>query len=45
MEKSYFDILNELYEMIETDNIPKNEKEEIMETVNSLKDMLWKYSA
>lgn len=45
MEKTYVDILNELYEMIETDNIPKNDKEEIMETVNSLQDMLWKYSA
>lgn len=44
-EKTYFEIMNELYEMIETDNIPKNDKEEIMETMNSLQDMLWKYSA
>ena len=45
MERTYLDILNELYEMLETDIIPKPEKEEIMETVNSLQDMLWKYSA
>lgn len=45
MEKSYLDLLNTLYEMIETDSIPENEKEEIVETVNSLHDMLWKYSA
>lgn len=44
-EKTYFEIMNELYEMIESDNIPKNDKEEIMETMNSLQDMLWKYSA
>lgn len=45
MERTYLDILNELYEMLETDIIPKHEKEEIIETVNSLQDMLWKYSA
>lgn len=44
-EKTYLEMLNELYEAIETDCIPENDKEEIMETMNSLRDMLWDYSA
>lgn len=45
MEKTYMEMLNELYEMIEADNIPKRDKDEIVETLNSLHDMLWEYSA
>ena len=43
--KSYFEILNELMNTIETDaTIPESERTEIVETVNSLFDLLWPYS-
>lgn len=45
MEKTYLEMLNELYEVIEADHIPTNDKEEILETLVSLQDMLWTYSA
>ena len=45
MERTYLDILNELYGMIETDNIPQKDKDRIMKTIDRLKDILWVYSA
>lgn len=45
MERTYLDIINELYEMINTDNINKEDKEEIESALENLHNMLWKYSA
>lgn len=43
--RSYFDILNELMEAIESDIcMTPGDKTEIVETTNSLFDLLWKYS-
>ena len=44
-EKTYLEMLNELYEMIETDNIPKNDKDRIIIMIKGLHEILWKYSA
>jgi hypothetical protein len=42
--RSYLEILNELMETVESDIIPKNEKETIKEQIRALLDTLWKYS-
>lgn len=42
--RSYLEILNELMESVETDSIPKTEKEHIKEKMRELLDLLWKYS-
>ena len=44
MELSYIDLLNKLAEDIKSDSIPEDEKEEIIETLGSLYDLLWHYS-
>lgn len=41
---SYLEILNELMEAIETDSIPKADKEKIINLIYQLGDLLWKYS-
>ena len=41
---SYLEILNELMEAIETDNIPKADKEKIINLSHQLRDGLWRYS-
>lgn len=41
---SYLEILNELMEAIETDNIPKADKEKLINLIHQLGDLLWKYS-
>lgn len=44
MELSYIDLLNKLAEDVKSDAIPEDDKEEIIETLGSLYDLLWKYS-
>lgn len=44
-EKSYLEILNAFYTMIEADPIPKKDKEKIIKTMQELHEMLWQYSA
>ena len=44
MESSYIDLLNKLAEDIKSDVMPEDDKEEILETLGSLFDMLWPYS-
>lgn len=44
-EKTYLEMLNELCEMIETDNIPKKDKDKIIVMIKELHEILWKYSA
>ena len=44
MEQSYLDLLNKLYEDIQSDAIPEPDKTEILETLASLQDLLWPYS-
>lgn len=44
MEFSYIDLLNKLADDIKSDCIPADDKEEILETIGSLFDMLWPYS-
>ena len=41
---SYLEILNELKETLETDVIPKDDKQEIDEVLQRLFELLWKYS-
>lgn len=45
MELSYLDLLTKLKEDVKSDNIPVEEKAEILKTIYSLQIMLWKYSA
>lgn len=42
--RSYLEILHELAVAINSDNIPSKDRTEIVETVNKLFDLLWKYS-
>ena len=44
MELSYIDLINNLVEDVKSDIIPESDKEEILETLYSLYDLLWKYS-
>ena len=44
-EKSYLEILDELYLTLETDNIPEKDKSKIMGMVRELHEILWQYSA
>lgn len=44
MEQSYLDLINKLYEDVKSDAIPEEDKEEILETISSLYDLLWPYS-
>lgn len=41
---SYLDILNKLYDDIESDNIPEKDKKRILDMVARLMTKLWKYS-
>lgn len=44
MELSYLDLILKLRDDVESDCIQVHDKEEILETINSLYDLLWKYS-
>lgn len=44
MELSYIDLINKLCEDVKSDIIPEDDKEEIIETLGSLYDLLWPYS-
>lgn len=44
MELSYLDLLNKLYMDVKSDCIPGDDKEEILETISSLCDLLLPYS-
>lgn len=44
-EKTYLEMLNELYEMIGSDNIPKHDKDKAIMMLKRLHDILWQYSA
>ena len=41
---SYVDLLNKLYESVESDNIPEKDKELILNMIARLQSKLWKYS-
>ena len=43
-EMSYIDLLYELKSSVQSDNIPKVEKENIIEIIEELESILWKYS-
>lgn len=43
-EMSYIDLLYELKSNVQSDNIPKVEKENIIEIIEELESVLWKYS-
>ena len=45
MEMSYIDILEKLRKDIETDNIPREDKQDILSLLSQLESKLWKYSA
>jgi hypothetical protein len=45
MEMSYIDILEKLRKDIETDNIPREDKQNILGLLSQLESELWKYSA
>ena len=46
MEKTYVEQLEELYEQLKADpGIPEERWTEIEETLASLRDLLWEYSA
>ena len=42
--RSYLEILNELKETLDTDIIPKEDKDKIDDALQQLHDLLWKYS-
>lgn len=42
--RSYLEILNELKETLDSDIIPKKEKERINRLLEQLLELLWKYS-
>ena len=42
--RTYVDIISELIETIQSDIIPKNEKEQMLLHIRIAADMLWKYS-
>lgn len=44
MELSYLDLINKLYADVKSDAIQEDDKEEILETIASLYDLLWPYS-
>ena len=44
-ELSYVDLLTKLKQDVESDVIPSEEKQTIMELIEDLFDKLWKYSA
>ena len=44
MELSYIDLIHKLVEDVKSDAIPQDDKEEILETLGSLYDLLWPYS-
>lgn len=44
MERTYIDILSELWNMIKSDNIPKKEKKKILFVIEKLESLLEKYS-
>ncbi len=43
IEKTYVDLISELRKSIESDIIPKQEKDEMMLHIDILANMLWKY--
>lgn len=43
-EASYVDLLYQLKSDVQSDNIPKIEKENIIEIIEELESILWKYS-
>lgn len=44
-EMTYVDLLEKLKSSVKADNIPADEKAEILKVIYSLEIMLWKYSA
>ena len=44
MEMSYIDILEKLRKDIESDSIPKEDKQNILSLLSQLESELWKYS-
>lgn len=43
-EMSYVDLLNKLYDDVESDNIPEKDKKQILDMIARLLAKLWKYS-
>ena len=43
-EMSYVDLLNKLYEDVESDNIAEKDKKQILDMIARLQAKLWKYS-
>ena len=44
-EKTYIEMLNDLYESINSDNIPEKDKAKAITMLKSLHGILWQYSA
>jgi hypothetical protein len=44
-EQSYLDLLTKLKADVKSDNIPAEEKAEILRVIHRLEVILWKYSA
>lgn len=44
-ERTYFEILNELHGLVQSDNIPYQQKVVIEEQLNILQALLWQWSA
>ena len=44
-ERSYFEILNELHVLVQSDNIPYQQKVVIEEQLDILQALLWQWSA
>lgn len=42
--RSYLEILDELKQTVDTDAIPKNDKQKIDKAIQQLFELLWKYS-
>lgn len=45
METTYLNLLAKLKEDVKSDNIPDEEKTEILRVIHRLEILLWKYSA
>ena len=45
MDNTYLNILLQLHDTVESDVIPVQDKEKIIKHIESLEQLLWKYSA
>lgn len=45
VEKTYIDMMTELHDAVESDIIPEDDKEEILDLIYELEELLEKYSA